>query len=218
MSIKNLVSPVVVLLAFACGNGEKVSKEVFEEVNRNMEVKRLTEAEIIEEAMEWGDSITTEAQEQLISNLQNSISANGITGAIDFCQVNALPFLTQVGDDFGVKIKRVSNRYRNPVDQPNESELPILEAYEYNADNGQKSEPNVQKIEGGEVFLYTKPITIPSGFCLACHGEVGKDIDPNTQAKLLEKYPEDKATGHQIGDLRGMWSVLIPKGEVVKRL
>jgi hypothetical protein len=31
-------------------------------------------------------------------------------------------------------------------------------------------------------------------------------------------YPEDKAIGHKIGDLRGMWSIRIPKKEVVKKM
>ncbi|MDX5479804.1 MAG: DUF3365 domain-containing protein, partial [Cyclobacteriaceae bacterium] len=29
---------------------------------------------------------------------------------------------------------------------------------------------------------------------------------------------EDKAIGHEVGDLRGMWSIRIPKKEVVKRM
>lgn len=202
----------------SCGGGERVSKEVFEEVNKNMEVKRLSEAEILEEAMIWGDSISTEAQMQLISQLQNAISEKGVPGAIEFCNINALPILTEVGKVHGVSIKRASNRYRNPADQPDAQEAPILDAYEYNAENGIKSEPNIQKIDGGEVFLYTKPIVIPGGLCLSCHGDPGKDINAETLSKLAELYPEDQAKGHKVGDLRGMWSLKIPKKEVVKRM
>lgn len=218
MKVFKLVPLLYIGFLVACGNGEKVSKEVFEEVNRNMEVKRLTEAEILEEAMVWGDSITKEAQAQLINQLQEAISEKGVPGAIEFCQVNALPILDQLGDRYQVKIKRASNRFRNPADKPDEEEMPILEAYEYNAENGLKSDPNIQKINGGQVFLYTKPITIPSALCLSCHGTEGKEISSETLAKLAEKYPNDQAKGHQLDDLRGMWSVRIPKGEVVKRL
>ncbi|TNF42655.1 MAG: DUF3365 domain-containing protein [Cytophagales bacterium] len=209
---------VVLMFISSCGGGERVSKEVFEEVNKNMEVKRLSEAEILEEAMIWGDSISTEAQMQLISQLQNAISEKGVPGAIEFCNVNALPILTEVGKVHGVSIKRASNRYRNPADQPDAQEAPILDAYEYNAENGIKSEPNIQKIDGGEVFLYTKPIVIPGGLCLSCHGDPGKDINAETLSKLAELYPEDQAKGHKVGDLRGMWSLKIPKKEVVKRM
>lgn len=206
------------MLISSCGGGERVSKEVFEEVNKNMEVKRLSEAEILEEAMIWGDSISTEAQMQLISQLQKGISEKGVPEAIEFCNVNALPILTEVGKVHGVSIKRASNRYRNPADQPDAQETPILDAYEYNAENGIKSEPNIQKIDGGEVFLYTKPIVIPGGLCLSCHGDPEKDINAETLSKLTELYPEDQAKGHKVGDLRGMWSLKIPKKEVVKRM
>ncbi|MFV8227127.1 c-type heme family protein, partial [Christiangramia aquimixticola] len=86
------------------------------------------------------------------------------------------------------------------------------------AENGIKSDPNIQKFENGEVLLYTKPITIPSGMCLNCHGEPEKEISKETLVKLDQLYPSDRARGHKVGDLRGMWSVRIPKKEVVKRL
>ncbi|SFO27599.1 Protein of unknown function [Algoriphagus ornithinivorans] len=202
----------------ACGSGERVSKEVFEEVNQAMEVKKLNEAEIIEAAMIWGDSISQEAQNQLISNLQNAISEKGVAGAIEFCNVNALPILQEVADKYDVKIKRVSNQYRNPKDQPDEMEKRILETYEYGMENKIEPSPNIQKIENGEVYLYSKSIIIPGGLCLNCHGEPGKDINDETLKKLNELYPQDQAKGHQIGDLRGMWSIKIPKKEVVKRM
>lgn len=215
---KGIISAIVICVIASCGPRERVSKETFEEVNQAMEIKRLTEVEILDEAMIWGDSISSEAQRQLISSLQEAIGQKGITGAIEFCNVKALPILKGVGENFGVEIRRASNRYRNPADQPTEEEKSILEAYEYNAENGNKSDPNIQKFENGEVYLYTKAILIPSEFCLNCHGTPGKEISDQTFQKLSELYPGDKATGHKLGDLRGMWSVRIPKKEVVKRL
>jgi hypothetical protein len=217
MKIPNLFFASMLLMV-SCGPQERVSKETFEEVNRNMEIKRVTEAEIIQEGMVWGDSITQEAQRQLISNLQKAISEQGIPGAIDFCNVNALSILTELGNLHSVQIKRASTKARNAADLPTDEERPILEAYEYNAENGIKSDPNIQKFENGEVFLYTKPITIPNGMCLSCHGEPGKEINKETLEKLGKLYPADSAKGHKVGDLRGMWSVRIPKKEVVKRL
>ena len=202
----------------SCGPQERVSKEVFEEVNQNMEVKKLSEAEILEQAMEWGDSISTVAQKELVSQLQNAIAEKGVPGAIDFCNVNALGILQKVSDTYQVSIRRASNRYRNSSDQPTADEQAILEAYEYNAEKDLKSEPNIQKVQNGEVLLYTKPIVIPNGMCLSCHGEAGKEINEETLQKINELYPDDRAKGHQVGDLRGMWALRIPKSEVVKRM
>jgi hypothetical protein len=215
---KIVISASVVFLLFSCGPQERVSKEIFEEVNQAMEVKRLSEVEILNEAMVWGDSISKEAQAQLMASLQNAVAAEGTAGAVEFCNVQALPILEDLGRKYEVEIRRVSNRYRNPADQPQEDEKSLLEAYEYNAENGSKSDPNIQKFDNGEMYLYTKAIVIPGDFCLSCHGKAGKDINDETLERLNKLYPEDKATGHQVGDLRGMWSIRIPKKVVVNRL
>ena len=69
-----LLLPIIIL--FSCGPQERVSKEAFEDVQRNNEVKRITEVAILQEAMVWGDSITQEAQVQLIAQLQQAIASN----------------------------------------------------------------------------------------------------------------------------------------------
>ncbi len=215
----SIIHLIIIFVVFAsCGPREQVSKDVFEEVNQAMEVKRLSEAEIIQEALILGDSISLEAQKQLVSNLQKAIAEKGVAGAVEFCNVQASPILKEVSQKYGVEIRRASNRYRNPADQPDEEEKPILEAYEYNVESHLESEPNIQKIQGGETLLFTKAIVIPGGFCLSCHGDPEKDIDAATLEKVNSLYPGDRAKDHKLGDLRGMWSIRIPKKEVVKRM
>ncbi|MCL6259176.1 DUF3365 domain-containing protein [Aquiflexum sp. TKW24L] len=209
---------LIIILLSSCGSNERVSKEVFEEVNKSMEVKKLNEADIIQAGMKWGDEISTEAQQQLISALQKAIEEKGVPGAIQFCNVEALPILQEVSAKYGVTVRRVSNRFRNPQDKPTEDEIGILEAYEYNAENELPLDPSIQKFENGEVYLYSKAIKIPNAMCLSCHGQPGTDISAETQKALSELYPQDNATGHKIGDLRGMWSIRIPKKEVVKKM
>lgn len=214
----NIILIVLTLFAASCGPQERVSKEVFDAVNEKMEVKKLSDFEIIEEAMVWGDSISKEAQKQLISNLQKAVAEKGVEGAVEYCNVNATSILDEVANKYGISIRRVSNRYRNPADKPNEDEVSLLEAYEYNAENGIASEPNLQKIENGNAYLYTKAIVIPNGFCLSCHGNPGAELEQKTLDKINSLYPDDLAKGHKVGDLRGMWALRIPKKAVVNRL
>ena len=202
----------------SCNSNERVSKEVFDDVNRSMKVKKLSESQILEEAMKWGEEISTEAQTQLIGALQNAIAEKGVEEAIRFCNVQALPILAEVGDKYNVSIRRASNDYRNPEDQVKDYEAEILDAYAYNTENAIKNEPNIQKLDNGEFLLFTKAIQIPNSLCLNCHGEPGKDITEETLKVIDELYPDDKAKGHQIGDLRGMWSIRLPRSEVIKRL
>lgn len=207
------------ILLFSCNSKDRISHEVFEQVQQANEVKKLSEVDIFNEALKWGEEISIEAQKQLMGTLQKAVEEKGASGAVEFCNMQALPILQEVSTRYGVTIRRVSNDYRNPADQAQqEEEKAVLAAYEYNEENGIKNETNLQKIEDGSILLFTKAITIPGGLCLQCHGEPGKDIQDETLQKIRQLYPEDKATGHAIGDLRGMWSILIPKKEVVKRL
>ena len=43
--------------------------------------------------------------------------------------------------------------------------------------------------------------------CLQCHGTPNQDIAPETLAAIQKLYPDDKATGFKLGDLRGLWRV-----------
>jgi hypothetical protein len=216
--MKNLLLLFIAILIISCGPQERVSKEAFDVVQQNNEVKRITEVAILEEAMVWGDSITQEAQAQLTAQLQEAIAANGPAGALDFCKVNALPLLKSLESKHAVTLRRVSSQPRNPGDAPNAQEIPLLDAYAYNAENNILADPSIQKIESGEVLLYTKPILMANALCLSCHGDPKKDIAPETAAKLKQLYPQDPATGYAQGDLRGMWALRLPKKEVVKRL
>jgi hypothetical protein len=214
--MKNLLLPILLLLS--CGPQERISKETFDDVQRNNEVKRITEVAILEEAMVWGDSLTQEAQAQFIAQLEQAIAAKGMSGAIEFCQIKALPILAELETKHGVILRRVATSPRNAQNKPDTQELPLLDAYAYNAENDISSDPSIQKLQNGEVLLYTKPILLAHAMCLSCHGDPKKDIAPETTAKLTQLYPQDLATGYALGDLRGMWSLRLPKKEVVKRL
>jgi hypothetical protein len=50
--------------------------------------------------------------------------------------------------------------------------------------------------------------------CVACHGPADR-LDPDVQAILLERYPDDQATGYEPGDLRGVVRATVP-AEVVE--
>jgi hypothetical protein len=208
----------LILLISACGTNERVSKDVFDDVKRSMEVKKVNEAYLMKAALEWGEEISQNAQEQLISALQNAISSEGVPGAVSYCQLNALPILQEVGEAYNVEIRRASNAYRNPQDKPLPEEELILEAFEYNIENNLPTESNVQKLQDGEILHFSKAIKIPNALCLSCHGNPDADISSETKLKLEELYPEDKAIGHEIGSLRGMWSIKIPKKELIKRM
>ncbi len=187
-------------------------------MKKSMEVKKVGEAEIISHALEWGDELSQEAQASLMQALQKAIADKGTVGAVEFCNVEALPLTQSVAEKHGVIIRRVSEKNRNPKNSLQDQEKPLFDAYAYNTEEGITNAPNIQKMDDGETLLFTKAIVIPGGLCLNCHGTAGEELAEDTYEKIKSLYPDDKATGYKVGDLRGMWSIHIPKKEVVKRM
>ncbi|MFM7180505.1 MAG: DUF3365 domain-containing protein [Verrucomicrobiales bacterium] len=64
-------------------------------------------------------------------------------------------------------------------------------------------------MEGQPVLRYAKAIPVDA-LCLTCHG---KEIAPPIAQKLRDLYPDDKATDYQVGDLRGIFSVVVPMAQ-----
>ncbi len=207
----------ITFLFIACGNPDNQQGLITDEVAKELderEIRVISDGEIIERAFEFGRMVADSAQASLIQELLQAVEAGGVVHAIDYCNVSALPLLKSVAEEYDVEIRRASNRWRNPQDQPNEAEKPILEAYEYNMENGIELNDNVQKI-GNDFLLYTKPIVISSGLCLNCHGTENTQVQAETLAALQEKYPNDNALNHQMDDLKGMWSIKIARRNLV---
>ena len=113
----------------------------------------------------------------------------------------------------GWRVRRVSERVRNPADSPSVDESSVLRAWQDEQRAGRLS-PAAEHLkvvtEGGRRYLsYMKPIFIAGPVCLQCHG-VPDELAPGVADALKELYPHDQATGYAVGDLRGAVSVKIP--------
>ncbi|MCO5249842.1 MAG: DUF3365 domain-containing protein [Candidatus Kapabacteria bacterium] len=152
-----------------------------------------------------GDSITNLVAEKLKAELMNAISEGGYENAIQFCNINALPFTSNVVDGTGMTIKRVSADYRNPLNKPDDLEDGVLFDYTYDVHVGEAPQPMLIKAEGK--LHYFKPIIVQS-FCLSCHGTPGKELSADLYAKIKGLYPEDLATRYKAGHLRGAFHLV----------
>lgn len=149
-----------------------------------------------------GKRITAQAFALLSKNFTEAIAKDGMPGAIGFCSEKALPLTTSVD----ASLRRVSHKARNPKNKADAAELEILNAYRATIKAEQAPEPQLRKnADGSETFF--APIVLANPLCLKCHGAPGKDIDTDALAALRKLYPQDEATGFQLGELRGMWRV-----------
>jgi hypothetical protein len=113
----------------------------------------------------------------------------------------------------GWRVRRVSEKVRNPADTPDADELTVLRAWQAEQRAGRltpAAEHQEIVTEGGRRYLsYMKPIFIAGPVCVQCHGAPDK-LAPGVAEALKELYPMDRATGYSVGDLRGAITVKIP--------
>ena len=208
---------VITIFGWSCTSDKKIDGNAVQEEIKEREIKKISEAEIISKVHEIGNSIAVAAKQTLGQNLQKAIQQDGLNNAIGFCNLNAMPLVDSLSKVYGADIKRVSLKARNPSDLPNEQEQMLLEAYAYQWKDSIPLQTNVQTLDDN-TYLFTKPIMVDNALCLSCHGTVENGMLKETDDFIKTKYPEDNATGYQIGDLRGMWSIILKKKDVIQSM
>jgi len=164
-------------------------------------------------ALAQGNSISSLAQQALGSNLMKQVNQNGPVQAVAFCNVAATSILDSLPLELDVTIKRAAIKARNENDLPTPREREVIETYQKAVQQNIKVGPLIREI-GNNKILYAAPIKTKSTMCLQCHGDPNNEISAATMAKINGLYPNDKATGHKVGDLRGIWSITFNKQQL----
>lgn len=156
----------------------------------------------LEHWRQLADSLTVERQRVILQRLLTVSEKEGWGGAVRYCHAAAdtLTFYQSAK----VSFQRVALRNRNPKNALADSLDKA--AYERFAKSGEK-ESFIIEVGDGHLRVY-RPIYIPMVQCLKCHGKP-EDLDGQALAEIRKRYPNDKATGFAMGDLRGMWKVEI---------
>ena len=134
-----------------------------------------------------------ELKQALMAGMQS-----GPLNAISVCKVQAPAIAASLSVE-GVKIGRTSHRLRNPDNSAPDWVSPVLK--KYLGDESDRA-PVVVSLENNQEG-YVEPIFI-APLCLACHGKM---LEPDVLTHINEAYPEDEATGFDVGDLRGVYWV-----------
>lgn len=156
-----------------------------------------------------GPKIIAEAFAKLSGALGEAIGKSGPAGALSVCSEKAPQIAKEVAAAHGVTLRRATNKPRNPKNAADEVEKAALEVFLAALENQETPNPQViTNADGSRDFL--APIVLGNPLCLQCHGAPSKDIGPETLAAIQKLYPDDKATGFQLGDLRGIWRITFP--------
>ncbi len=133
-----------------------------------------------------------------------------IDSAVRYCNTIAYPLVDTLAGDKAVKVKRVSEKYRNPLDRPSPQESAILADFNKYTETEQSiPDPILKPVDANTIGYYQPIMTMK--LCLNCHGVVGEDVKTEHYEVIKELYPQDKAVGYQEGNLRGMWVVYLKK-------
>ena len=143
--------------------------------------------------------------------LQAAIKAGGPQNAIPVCNAEAPEIARDLSQSPQESVEwtvgRTSHKLRNPENAPDEWEAAGLEEFLERAAAGEdlKTMERVELVEsgGGRAYRYMKAIPVGE-VCLTCHGA---DVDPDLKAKIESFYPEDRATGFALGELRGAFTL-----------
>lgn len=150
-----------------------------------------------------GQAVTEiELLDQMRSGLATSVLETTTEPTLDTFKAVCAPVGQQaqkIAQDHGWQVRQVALKYRNPNHKPQNSteERALTELVEH---------PDLQafwQVDGQGVH-YFRRINLETS-CLACHG--AKETIP---AFVRNKYPTDLAYDFQVGDLRGMYHVVIP--------
>jgi hypothetical protein len=161
-------------------------------------------ADALARARRTADDLTSDLGGMVTRTLQSE----GAVAAVEVCSTVAQE-RTRTHEAEGVGVRRITDRLRNPLNAPDPEERAELERMaELHATGSPPQEiVRIVRRDGGRTLEYLRPIMIAQP-CLTCHGELAT-IDPEVQRILRERYPEDAATGYQLGDLRGAVSVRV---------
>ncbi len=157
--------------------------------------------EIPQEIIDTGDKLSKTLLQQLGSKLKNEITTKGLISAAQFCNSNALILTEEVNlaQIEGQSVKRTSLKERNLANAPKPDEALVLQKMQKMLE-AKKLPPYIIEKEG-KVYKYYKPLVINKGVCLKCHGDISKNKELSDF--MHEYYPDDKAIGYKMGDLRG---------------
>ena len=143
-------------------------------------------------------------------NMKKRMKKGGVMKALNFCSNQAYNLTEKVNKKLpvGVRVKRISTKYRSPANKPTSNEQAILDTFKSMKELNIVLPPYLIEKVDSRTYKYYKPLVLNKKVCLKCHGKI-KDIE--LKREIASKYPLDHATGYKMGDLRGAVIVTIDK-------
>ncbi len=158
----------------------------------------------VQDQIQKSNELIKSLGQQLKGKLMHAIQTEGPINAVSICAQEAQKLATEISDKSGDwEIKRVSLKARSTHATPDEWEKNGLQQLDLQNEKKINDDPLVVVQNDASGFRMLKGIKTEA-ICLTCHGA---NINENLAKKIKELYPNDMATGYQLNQLRGAFSV-----------
>lgn len=138
--------------------------------------------------------------------LKQGMAEGGPVKAIEVCNTVS-PAIANAASSKEWKVSRTSLKWRNSDNQPDDWETEQLIQFEKELASGSSPAALWAVHETDKEVRVMKAIPTQQ-LCLACHGE---NLTSDVSKKLKDLYPDDRATGFKVGQIRGAFSLRKPK-------
>ncbi len=138
----------------------------------------------------------------LRSRLQAVMASGGPIAAVAVCNAEAPSIAANVSRTHRVRVGRASLRTRS---NSNATAAPQW-VRDWLSAQGERAASGLAPVRTvvGDTTRLLKPIAVEP-VCLTCHGD-RETMAPALREALSARYPDDRATGYRVGDLRGaLW-------------
>lgn len=152
-----------------------------------------------------GAALIGELKRSLVGAVTKAMG-QGLPAAIATCHTEA-PVLTAAVAREGARIGRATRKPRNPSNVATGWQADALSQFEGALAAGKPlaGQTFVRRLPDGRT-AYAEPLVIQE-LCVTCHGAM---LAPEVQVEIAARYPDDRATGYVVGDLRGVAWVELP--------
>jgi Protein of unknown function (DUF3365) len=157
-------------------------------------------------ALDEARKVSNELVTSVRSELLKAIEASGPLRAIVVCKYTVPEIASALSRRHGARITRVSLTPRNPALGWGDAwEQKVLIDFDERVARGEKAE-GLEHAElvvepAGRFLRYMKALPMQP-VCLSCHG-AAEQLSESIRTQLAHDYPHDRATGLQLGKVRG---------------
>ncbi len=144
----------------------------------------------------------------LSAELAAAIEQGGPVAAIPVCAERAGEITREVATRKKLGIVRLSDRPRNPAQEATGEDLAAIGDFRTEILAGRELRPSV-KAAADQTTTVRLPIVINQPLCLQCHGN-DNEVAAATREAIARSYPNDRARGYSLNDLRGIWKITLP--------